>query len=96
VSDLLDQLRSAHAFYWGDIPAGVIDLAAAAAERISTLEALCDQLLEGMEYAWVVIANGRACDEAQHDAWEAAKFRYRDEHWHPALDAYLADKEAHR
>ena len=42
-------------------------------------------LIDGLEYAWAVIANGRAWDEAQHDDWEQAKFRYRDEHWHPAL-----------
>lgn len=44
------------------------------------------RLMDGLEYAWAVIANGRAWDEAQHDEWKQAKFRFRDEHWHPALD----------
>jgi hypothetical protein len=53
----------------------------------------CTLLMDGLEYAWAVIANGRAWDEAHHDVWEQAKFCYRDEHWHPALDR---NREARR
>lgn len=64
-----------------------------AADEVERLRAEVTRLMDGMEYAWAVIANGRAWDEAQHDEWEQAKVCFRDEHWHPALDR---NKEARR
>lgn len=64
-----------------------------AADEIERLRAEVTRLMDGLEYAWVVITNGRAWDEAQHDEWEQAKVYFRDEHWHPALDR---NKEARR
>ncbi len=55
-------------------------------------EAEIPKLMDALEVAWGIIANGRAWDPAMHDEWEAAKFRFRDEHWHPALDRNLIDK----
>lgn len=45
------------------------------------------RLMDAMELAWGVIANahGGNWDEAAAE-WRAAAERWRDEHWHPALD----------
>ena len=50
------------------------------------------RLMSALELAWGIIANGRAFDPAMHDKWEAAKFKFRDEHWHPALDRNVATR----
>ncbi len=47
------------------------------------------RLMDGLEYAWAIIVNGQywdTTDAVRHAEWEAAKFRFRDEHWHPALE----------
>jgi hypothetical protein len=45
------------------------------------------RLREGMEVAWGVIANAGGGDWATQSAeWAQAAARWRDEHWHTALD----------
>ena len=64
--------------------------------EIKRLRAEVERLMDGMEWAWTIIANGQywdATDAVRHSEWEQAKFRWRDEHWHPALDR---NKEARR
>ena len=55
-----------------------------------------ERLMDSMEWAWSIIANAQywdATDTVRHPEWEQAKFKWRDEHWHPALDR---NKEARR
>lgn len=56
-----------------------------AADELERLRAEVATLMDGMERAWGIIANGRAWDPVHHDEWEAAKFAWRDDHWHPSL-----------
>jgi hypothetical protein len=93
VSDLTERLRNAQALYRGGIPAGVIELTVAAAERISTLEALTDQLaeaLDDLEHFDMLTLRPDGSGEVMDDApWARQLIRH-------ALRAYEADKEAHR
>lgn len=55
-----------------------------------------ERLMEGMELAWGLIANGQYWDRTdgrRYGEWNEARERLRDEHWHPALDR---NKEARR
>jgi hypothetical protein len=45
-----------------------------------------ERLMNALELAWALIANARSWDEAHQDEWRAAMERWRDQHWHPALD----------
>ena len=57
--------------------------------EIERLRGEVAKLLDGMEMAWLLIANGQnwdATDEVAHAKWNEAKFRWRDEFWHPALE----------
>ena len=53
------------------------------------------RLLLGMEVAWGVIANASEGNwNGETEEWRDAAVRWRDEHWHPALDRHsLAPKE---
>jgi len=55
-----------------------------------------ERLMDGMELAWGLIANGQYWDRTdgrKYDEWNEARAKWRDEHWHPALDR---NKEARR
>ena len=70
-----------------------------AADAIEARDAEIERLMDGMEWAWAIIANGQywdATDAVRHPEWEQAKFKWRDEHWHPALDRNSRNKEARR
>lgn len=55
------------------------------------LKAEVERLRDGMEVAWGVIANAGGGDwDTQGDVWKQAAARWRDEHWHPALDRRTA------
>lgn len=72
------------------------DLLRDAVTAIRERDAEIERLMDGMEWAWAIIANGQywdATDTVRHPEWEQAKFKWRDEHWHPALDR---NKEARR
>lgn len=84
--ELLGLLRRDHAECPYCVTAYHDDLSFEAADEIERLRAENRRLMDGMELAWGIICNGRAWDPAQHDEWEAAKVRFRDDHWHPALD----------
>ena len=64
-----------------DIANLTADLAAERAEL--------ERLREAMELAWVLIANGQYWDRTdgrRYGEWNEARAKWRDEHWHPALD----------
>lgn len=49
------------------------------------------RLMDGMELAWVVIANSYEGNwDSAPAKWREAAERWRDEHWHPALDRNVA------
>lgn len=51
-----------------------------------------DKLMDSMELAWGLIANAQYWDRSdlnKYAEWEAAKIKWRDEHWHPALNNEL-------
>ena len=55
-----------------------------------------ERLMNAMELAWGLIANGQYWDRTdgrQYGEWNDARLRWRDEHWHPALDR---NREARR
>jgi hypothetical protein len=57
--------------------------------EIERLRAEVERLMEGMELAWGLIANGQYWDRTdgrRYGEWNAARAKWRDEHWHPALD----------
>ena len=44
-------------------------------------------LMDGMELAWCLIANAEQDSwDRQEGDWYGAATRFRDQHWHPALD----------
>ena len=44
-------------------------------------------LMDGMELAWCLIANAEQDSWDRHEGdWYGAATRFRDKHWHPALD----------
>ena len=95
MSDLTERLR--HVAWLAEEGSEVVDLAAAAAERISTLEALTDQLAE----AAGLIAE--VDDDLYHDLdpdktiWDQCHPTVQEVlDARTALRAYEADKEAHR
>lgn len=46
-------------------------------------------LMDALEYAWGIIANAYGGDWSLASAdWRAAAEKWRDEHWHAALDKY--------
>ena len=52
-------------------------------------QAEIERLRNGMELAWGLIANGQYWDRTdgrRYGEWNDARLRWRDEHWHPALD----------
>jgi hypothetical protein len=71
------------------------DLAAERAEFSAILgdaiakDAEIERLREGMELAWGLIANGQYWDRTdgrRYGEWNEARAKWRDGHWHPALD----------
>ncbi len=74
-----------------------------AADEIERLEAEnfrlateIERLMEGMELAWGLLANGQYWDRTdgrRYGEWNEARVKWRDEHWHPALER---NKEARR
>jgi hypothetical protein len=74
-----------------------------AADKIEQLEAdlaaeraEIKRLMEGMELALGLIANGQYWDRTdgrKYGEWNEARLKWRDEHWRPALDR---NKEASR
>lgn len=59
------------------------------ADEIERLRVEVSFLMEGMELAWGLIANAAYWDKTdavRTAEWEQAKFGWRDQHWHPALD----------
>lgn len=55
--------------------------------QLATARREAQTLLDGMEVAWGVIANAGQGDWAREGReWADAAVRWRDEHWHPALD----------
>jgi hypothetical protein len=73
-------------------PVCAIRLAADAIEacdaEIERLRAEVERLMEGMELAWGLIANGQYWDRTdgrRYGEWNEARVKWRDEHWHPAL-----------
>lgn len=64
--------------------------------EIERLRAEVATLMDGMELAWGLIANGRAWDAAHQDDWDAAEARFRDDHWHPALRRNVSADEVAR
>jgi hypothetical protein len=51
-------------------------------------DAEIERLMEGMELAWGLLANGQYWDRAdgrKYGEWNEARVKWRDEHWHPAL-----------
>jgi hypothetical protein len=88
VSDLTERLR--HVAWLAEEGSEVVDLAAAAKERISTLEALTDQLAEALRDAHGTAQRHAVC-------WCSTDSEYpADCDSITALRAYEADKEAHR
>lgn len=48
-----------------------------------------EPLMDGMEQAWVLIAN--AMDKIDDSDWLAAAERWRDTQWHPYLSKWISD-----
>jgi hypothetical protein len=64
--------------------------------EIKRLRAEVERLMDGMELAWGLIANGQYWDRTdgrKYGEWNEARLKWRDEHWHPALNR---NKEARR
>lgn len=58
-------------------------------EQIKALRAEVAQLMDGMEWAWSLLANGQYWDRTdgrRYGEWNDARLKWRDEHWHPALE----------
>jgi hypothetical protein len=55
--------------------------------KIADRDAEIKQLMDGMELAWVLIANAAdVAGDGKVQRWQEAMERWRDEHWHPSLD----------
>jgi len=77
--DIVERLRLLAKTYpqWGEIKTRSND----AADEI-------ERLMDGMELAWGLIANGQYWDRTdgrKYGEWNEARVKWRDEHWHPAL-----------
>jgi hypothetical protein len=86
---------------WDSHPVCAILLAADAIEtrdaEVMRLRAEVERLMEGMELAWGLLANGQYWDRTDgrsYGDWNTARAEWRDEYWHPALDRN--PKEARR
>lgn len=84
-TDILAWLRHEERSWDDNFGPGGGDIFKLPADEIERLRAEVATLMDGMERAWGIIANGRAWDPVHHDEWEAAKFAWRDDHWHPSL-----------
>jgi hypothetical protein len=91
--DIVEHLRALGRI---DCPYGCDALGNPAADEIERLRAEVERLMDGMELAWGLIANGQYWDRTdgrRYGEWNEARAKWRDEHWHPALDR---NKEADR
>ena len=67
---------------WEDIPHWEL------CEMVIERDAEIARLMNAMELAWGLIANGQYWDRTdgrQYGEWNEARLNWRDEHWHPAL-----------
>lgn len=58
-------------------------------DMVVARDAEIERLMNAMELAWGLIANGQYWDRTdgrRYGEWNDARLRWRDEHWHPALD----------
>ncbi len=58
-------------------------------EQIEALRAEVARLMDGMEWAWSLLANVQYWDRTdgrRYSEWNDARLRWRDKHWHPALE----------
>jgi len=85
-----DVAKAYQQVYFEDFP--TVKQAAAetllAKEQLAAERAEVKRLMEGMELAWGLIANGQYWDRTDgrnYGEWNEARLKWRDEHWHPAL-----------
>lgn len=95
-ADEIERLRAEHTFVERLVAGQLLSRMTELEADLAAERAEVERLMDGMEWAWSIIANGQywdATDAVRHPEWEQAKLKWRDEHWHPALDR---TKEARR